>query len=327
MMMLVSVLLIAIGIILAIVAAVYLVVYAYNKWTGSTVSALGVIVGAFYALWAGVKNVFTWIGNMAIDTAEWVVNKWEIGVYYLKVAIGGFGKAALNVFKLVATGLEKFVNFFIEGINAMIGAYNKIPFVDDVDKVGKVDFTSGIEDSIGRIDAWIGTKPEEGSADFSKYKGEYEDLTEAYNKGYDIGAGWEEDIGAMFDTSKFMEGMGEDYLSNIPGLNEYNNSIPNYDAPDVGADGALSDDMNNTIGDIKGNTDDIAQMGKEELKYLRDIAEQKVINRFTTAQIKVTNNMNNNISSDRDIDGMADYFAEVIEKACSTTAERVNTMG
>lgn len=324
-MMLVSTLLIAIGIILAIVAAIYLVVYAYNKWTGSTVSALGMIVGAFYALWAGVKNVFKWIWNVAVDTIEWIVNKWDTGVYYLKVAIGGFGKAALTVFKLVATGLEKFVNLFIEGVNAMIGAYNSIPFVSNVDKIDKVDFTGGIEDGIKKIDAWIGTKPAEGSADFSKYKLDYEDLTDAYNRGYDKGAGWEEDIGNFFDISSF-DSVG-DYTSDIPGVNDYLNSQYDYEPSDVGTSGTLPDDVNNAIGDIKGNTDDIAQMGKEELKYLRDIAEQKVINRFTTAQIKVTNNMNNNISSDRDIDGMADYFAEVIERACSTTAERVNTMG
>lgn len=324
-MMLVSILLIAIGIILAIVAAVYLVVYAYNKWTGSTVSALGVIVGAFYWLWAGVKNVVSWIVNCFIEAIEWIMNKWDIGIYYMKVAIGGFGKAALTIFKLVATGLEKFVNFFIEGVNAMIGAYNSIPFVSNVEEVGKVDFTSGIEDGISKIDAWVGTKPQEGNHDLSRYKGTYENMDDAYNKGYDKGAGWEEDIGNFFDISSF-DSVG-DYTSDIPGVNDYLNSQYDYDPSDVGSGGGLSDDANNAIDDIKGNTDDIAQMGKEELKYLRDIAEQKVINRFTTAQIKVTNNMNNNISSDRDIDGMADYFAEVIERACSTTAERVNTMG
>ena len=325
--MMLSTLLPIIAILVAIIAVIYLVIYAYNKWTNSTVSALGVIVGAFYWLWAGVKNVVSWIANCFLEAIEWIMNKWDIGIYHMKVAIGGFGKAALTIFKLVATGLEKFVNFFIEGVNAMIGAYNSIPFVSNVEEVGKVDFTSGIEDGINKIDAWVGTKPQEGNHDLSRYKWTYENMDDAYNRGYDKGADWEEDIGAMFDTSKLLDGMGGDYTSDIPGMNEYLNSIPNYDAPNVGSNGVLSDDVNNAIGDIKGNTDDIAQMGTEELKYLRDIAEQKVINRFTTAQIKVTNNMNNNISSDRDIDGMADYFAEVIERACSTTAERVNTMG
>lgn len=331
-MTLISTLLIVIGIILAIVAVIYAVVWAYNEWTGSTLSALGVIVGAFYWLWAAIKNVFKWIWNLGVDVIEWLVNKWDVGLYYLKLGIGKFGVAALKVFRLVASGIEAFVNFFIDGINAMISAYNMIPFVNNIDQVGKVDFTSGIDDGIENINAWIGSKPAEGTADFSKYQYELEDLNEAYDKGYEKGAGWEQDIGEMFDTSKYLDGIDTnldvgDYSSSIPGMDEYLDSIPDYDAPDVGGSTDLPDDLLNAIDDIKGNTDDIADMGEEELKYLKDIAEQKVINRFTTAEIKVTNNMNNNISSDRDIDGMADYFAEVIEKACETTAERVNTTG
>ena len=63
---------------------------------------------------------------------------------------------------------------------------------------------------------------------------------------------------------------------------------------------------------------------EEDLKYLRDIAEQEAINRFTTAEIKLEMTNNNHISSDLDLDGVISYMTDAAEEAIETMAEGVH---
>ena len=83
----------------------------------------------------------------------------------------------------------------------------------------------------------------------------------------------------------------------------------------------------NGIADTADNTGKIADsvdISSENLKYLRDIAETEAINRFTTAEIQVTMNNNNNVSSDTDIDGMVDSLSAGVLEAMEQAAEGVH---
>ena len=79
------------------------------------------------------------------------------------------------------------------------------------------------------------------------------------------------------------------------------------------------------IEDNTGKVADSVDITNEELKYLRDIAERDVINRFTTAEIKVEMTNHNNVSSDRDLDGIVDYLVVGINEAMVKAAEGVHT--
>ena len=76
------------------------------------------------------------------------------------------------------------------------------------------------------------------------------------------------------------------------------------------------------VGELGGALHD---EGLDQSVYLliirKDLAEQRVINRFTTAEIKITNHMNNNINSDRDLDGIAEYLVEEMYKGANAYAE------
>ena len=63
---------------------------------------------------------------------------------------------------------------------------------------------------------------------------------------------------------------------------------------------------------------------EEDLKYLRDLAEQEVINRFTTAEIKVDMTNHNTINSEMDLDGIINYLGEGIYQAMEVAAEGVH---
>ena len=68
---------------------------------------------------------------------------------------------------------------------------------------------------------------------------------------------------------------------------------------------------------------DALDITSEDIKYLRDIAERDVVNRFTTAEIKVEMTNNNTVTSDRDLDGISEYLRVKIEDEMNAAAEGV----
>ena len=316
-------LLTVVAVIAAVVAVIYLSVEAYNRLTDSTVSATGVIVGAFYGLYATVYDVFAGIWNILVEVAEFFANVFNDPVYYAKSLFGGLVKAVLKMFKgmgeginkitvSIAKGIESLVNGAIDMINGMIGAYNSTAgtIFGKLNTVGKVNLegkskidTSGIDKAISGIDSWIGVK-ESKDVSFDEYKAEYKDISKYYNKGYAKGQEWADNVTEVLDG--------------------YSDSLVKYIQPNISGNSVADPTLMETIDQLKGNTDDIVnntKVSSEELKYLRDIAERDVINRFTTAEIKIENNMNNNINSDRDLDGIVNYITTEMYKAASSTAE------
>jgi tape measure domain-containing protein len=132
-------------------------------------------------------------------------------------------------------------------------------------------------------------------------------VIESYNKGYEFGQGISKSVGGMFGN---MSGLGN--LGGLGGLGGF--SVPDYS------------ELVGNVGDIAANTGGIAdtlEVTSEDLKYLNDIAEREVINRFTTAEIKVDMTNNNNINKSMDIDGVIDHFVNGLNEALSRTAEGV----
>ena len=61
----------------------------------------------------------------------------------------------------------------------------------------------------------------------------------------------------------------------------------------------------------------------EQLKYLKDYATAKAVNRYTSSTIKVAMNNHNNISSNMDLDGITNHLKTQLEEKLSSTAEGV----
>lgn len=80
--------------------------------------------------------------------------------------------------------------------------------------------------------------------------------------------------------------------------------------------------------DIAGNTGSMAEsmeLSGEDLQYLRDIAEQEAINRFTTAEIKIEQTNHNQINSGMDLDGIVSGLDDALGEAIEIMTEGVHT--
>lgn len=337
-----------IGIIAAVVLVVYLVVKAVLSATDSTASAIGVTVGIFSSFFAYLYNNFTVMWNFIVSIIEAFVNIWTNPVYTIKKLIANLCQAIIDMVLAIVSPIDSIVtgvvNTIISGVNHVLSFVNDVvnSFAWALDKIPGLDVGRaelGIEyksSSISQdlqglssaLDDWVGEEPENYKS-LDSWRLDPIDLGDAYDWGYGKGTALENKVGELVDMVKdggFLDYTGSEYdVETFNPAEEYLDSLTD---PSGGkgnyADEGLPQDV---IDAINGNTGKIAEnteMAKDDLKYLREIAERKVINRFTTAEIKVTTNMNNNINGEQDLDGIADYFQKVLEKAVNSTAEKTN---
>lgn len=155
----------------------------------------------------------------------------------------------------------------------------------------KINITSGLDafydsytDSIQKI------KDQSGWTEYVKHKEKIEYST-AYANGYNWGANLQNSIS---------EKLG-------------------LDLPDDPATGLLSNIADNTA----QIADDVS-VSSDDIKLLRDIAERQVINKYTTAEIKVEMVNHNNISNEMDLDGVVNLLEAKVIEALVTSAEGVH---
>ena len=79
--------------------------------------------------------------------------------------------------------------------------------------------------------------------------------------------------------------------------------------------------INSGVGETASNTKKALDISDENLKYMRDLAEQETVNRFTTAKIQVEMVNHNNVSSNMDLDGIVDYLVTEVDTAMEQAAE------
>ena len=85
---------------------------------------------------------------------------------------------------------------------------------------------------------------------------------------------------------------------------------------DSGIGGNIEDIAGNT-GSIKDSLDITA----EDLKYMRDMAEQEAINRFTLADVHIEQTNHNNISGTNDLDGIMSGLDDALGEAIEIMTE------
>lgn len=221
--------------------------------------------------------------------------------------------AILTIIWGIGSAIRWMVNGAISIINELINALNTIPGVsldvikevtwsglDDIGKMAQENFDAitdlALEKSAENREIAYGIEDKEVAAD--KAQREYDELYKKYTSGNDGLAK------SLIDAANAGKEVGDR-------------------AKIVGGIGGIKDSTKKTA----ANTANMAKqlsVTSEQLKYIKDYATAKAVNRYTSSTIKVTMNNNNNISNDMDIDGITDRLKTGLEEKMNAAAEGVH---
>lgn len=274
--------------IIALIAIFYLVIAAVNQFAGTSLSATGMIVGAFYVIGATIGNIIITMVNLVIDLFAMMWNY-----------IATFAEFFANVFN---DPVGSIVRLFANMADTILGILSSI--ASAIDTLFGSKLASAVEGWRSTLKDTVNVNFGEAAikiqrADPNAMHLERFDYGNAYDKGYGVG----NDVANKFD------------LSNLGNPNK---------GQGLGLDlSKFGNDMADTAANT-GKMKDSLDITAEDLKYLRDIAEQEVINRFTTAEINVDMTNHNNINNDMDLDGMVTYLKDTLVETVQTAAEKVH---
>ena len=283
--------------ILALIVVIFAVCNAIAKMTGIANSGFGVITG-------GVNVVIQFFKNLGLTVANIALGIGNAIAALASNMMTAFHNAICSVqswfYNLLSTALS-----VIEGI---CSALNKLPFVE-FDYSG---ISSAADDYAAKASEAAGNKED------------YQSISDAFNEGFttfdafqdgwasdafNAGAAWGDGIADKVSNFSLSDVFGQ---TDIPNVGDYTSGFN-----DAIANSGVGDSIGN-IDDNTGKIKDSLDVTEEDLKYLRDIAEQESINRVTTAEVTINQTNNNNVSSDTDLDGfftaLDDAMGEAIDE-------------
>lgn len=288
--------------IIALIAIIFAVCNAIAKMTGIANSGFGVITG-------GVNVVIQFFKNLGLTVANIALGIGNAIAALASNMMTAFHNAICNVqswfYNLLSTALS-----VIEGICA---ALNKLPFVE-FDYSG---ISSAADDYAAKASEAAGNKED------------YTSISDAFNEGFttfdafqdgwasdafNAGAAWGDGVADKVSNFSLSDVFGQ---TDIPNVGDYTSGFN-----DAIANSGIGDGVG-SIDDNTGKIKDSLDVTEEDLKYLRDIAEQESINRFTTAEVTINQTNNNNVSSDTDLDG----FITALDDAMGEAIDEVTNGG
>lgn len=287
---------------IALIAIIFAVCNAIAKMTGIANSGFGVITG-------GVNVVIQFFKNLGLTVANIALGIGNAIAALASNMMTAFHNAICNVqswfYNLLSTACS-----VIENIAA---ALNKLPFVS-FDYSG---ISSAADDYAAKASEAAGNKED------------YTSISDAFNEGFttfdafqdgwasdafNAGAAWGDGVADKVSNFSLSDVFGQ---TDIPNVGDYTSGFN-----DAIANSGVGDSIGN-IDDNTGKIKDSLDVTEEDLKYLRDIAEQESINRFTTAEVTINQTNNNNVSSDTDLDG----FITALDDAMGEAIDEVTNGG
>lgn len=284
--------------IIALIAIIFVVCSAIAKLTGVANSGFGVICGGVNVVIEFFKNLGLSIANIALGIGN---------------AISALGSNIMTAFHNAICSVQSWwyglLATVLDVVAGICETLNKLPFVE-FDYSG---ITSAADDYAAK------------SAEAAGNKKDYESISEAFNEGlstfdtfqdgwvsdaFDAGAAWGDGIAESVDNFSLFDLFDS---TDIPNVDEY---ISQFEGMSDSLEGISTD---------TGNISDAMDITEEELKYLRDIAEQETVNRYTVAEVSIDmSGMQNTVNNGTDIDGFVSDLTDAVNEAVDSITEGVH---
>lgn len=290
--------------IIALIAIIFAVCSAIAKLTGVANSGFGVITGGINVVIQFFKNLGLTVANIALGIGN---------------AIAALGSNIMTAFHNAICSVQAWwydlLSTCLSVIESICAALNKLPFVE-------FDY-SGISNAADDYAAKV--------AEAAGNKEDYTSISDAFNDGFstfdtfqdgwaadafDAGASWGDGVADAVSNFSLSDVFGG---TDIPNVDDYTSGFS-----DAIANSGVGDNLG-SIADDTGAIKDNMDITQEDLKYLRDIAEQEAVNRYTVAEINIDQSgMQNNISSGDDIDGFMTKLTDSVNEAVDNMTEGVH---
>lgn len=290
--------------IIALIAIIFAVCSAIAKLTGVANSGFGVITGGINVVIQFFKNLGLTVANIALGIGN---------------AIAALGSNIMTAFHNAICSVQAWwydlLSTCLSVIESICAALNKLPFVE-------FDY-SGISNAADDYAA--------KAAEAAGNKEDYTSISDAFNDGFstfdtfqdgwaadafDAGASWGDGVADAVSNFSLSDVFGG---TDIPNVDDYTSGFS-----DAIANSGVGDNLG-SIADNTGAIKDNMDITQEDLKYLRDIAEQEAVNRYTVAEINIDQSgMQNNISSGDDIDGFMTKLTDSVNEAVDNMTEGVH---
>lgn len=296
--------------VIALIAIIYAVCNAIAKATGIAQSGLGVIVGAIMVvvsflnqLRLAALTIFKAIGAAAAALGHNIIAAFHNAISNVQTFFYNLLSTAMSVISKIASALSKlpFVEFDAAGLASAADGYAAKAQAAQEDKMEYEDITAAFSAEMSKMtafsDGWAG-------------------------KAFQSGAAWGDNMSNKISNG--ISGLLDSFTPEMPEIGG------------TGMEGMIASGVGDALGgsgipgssgstaDNTGKMSDTLSDTEEDLKYLRDTAEQEAINRFTTAEIKLDMTNNNNINSSLDLDGVVSYMTGAAEEAVMMMAEGVH---
>lgn len=266
-----------IGAIVLLIGVFYGGIAAINYFAGTSISATGIIFGAFAWMFARIQNICIFVWNIFIALANWLMNAWDHPL-----------EATYNLFSDIWNGIVDLVKTAVNGI---IDIINKIPGIDKAFG-GKFDHVEWSVLQAKRI----------------SYEGEKRFASQAYvdegayaMSGYQMGAKLENTMTGMFTMPNMQMDKKVPTANNPAKTQEAHNR-------------EMADSGKKTAGNTKRIADSI-DMTNEEIEALRDVAMNQAVLKWQERNITIHVTNHNEVNNDMDLDGINTKLLEGLRSA------------
>lgn len=288
--------------IISMIAIIFAVCNAIAKMTGVTQSGFGLICGVVNVGVAFIRNLVIGLINAIIMQA---VNLYNMLANFA-AAFGVLFNDPVATIKAVMLSLFNFIVSVVSKAAAML------------DAVFGSNLAAAVSQFHGKIQSEIDATIENagGKAAETLNPADYMLDTVDYGDAFNAGALFGDGIADKVSNFSLSDIFGQ---TDIPNVSDYTSGFN-----DAITNSGVGDSVKN-IDDNTGKIKDSLDVTEEDLKYLRDIAEQEAINRFTTAEINVDmSGMQNTVNSGDDIDGFMTKLTDSVNDAVDNMTEGVH---